>query len=177
MSGIVVFDVETKKLAEEVGGWDHIRDLGLAVGVTYDAETGLYQTYREDQALVLVAALRAATLVVGFNLLRFDYEVLRAYTQDPLLDLPTTDILRDLYRALGWRPRLADVASATLGEAKHADGLQAVQWFRSGQVQKVIDYCKHDVEVTWRIYEYGRMHRYVQVWDRSRRARRVPVIW
>jgi DEAD/DEAH box helicase domain-containing protein len=177
VSGLLVFDVETKNLAEEVGGWDHIRDLGLAVAVTYEPETGTYRSYQEAQAGDLVDALRAAKLVVGYNVLRFDCEVLRAYTEDTLADLPTVDILRDLYRALGWRPKLDSVAGATLGEHKSADGVQAVEWFRTGQVQRVIDYCRQDVEVTWRLYEFGRSHRYVQVWERGGRARRVPVTW
>ena len=177
MAGTLVFDVETRRLADEVGGWGHIRELGLSVAVTYDPEREEYQTYLEEQACELVAALRGATLVVGFNVLRFDYEVLRAYTDDPLLDLPTVDILQDLYRSLGWRPRLDDVARATLGTAKGADGFQAVQWFRSGQLGKLIDYCRRDVEVTWRIYDFGRHNRFVRVLQRGYQTRPVAVTW
>ncbi len=177
MAGTIVFDVETKHLADEVGGWAHIRRLGLSVAVTYDPQHEVYQTYLEEQARDLVAALRSATLVVGFNVFRFDYEVLRAYTNDPLQDLPTLDMLQDLYRTLGWRPRLDDLASATLGVGKGADGVQAVQWYRSGEMDRLIDYCRRDVEVTWRIYEFGRRHQYVEVWERGHRKRRVPVVW
>lgn len=177
MASTLVFDVETQRLVGEVGGWGHIRRLGLSVAVTYDPEREEYRTYLEDQARDLVAALRNATLIVGFNVLHFDYEVLRAYTGDPLLDLPTVDILQHLYRSLGWRPRLDDVARATLGIAKAGDGFQAVEWYRSGQMDKLMDYCRRDVEATWRIYDFGRRNRFVRVPQRGYQIRTVPVTW
>ncbi len=177
MSGIVVLDVETQYAANEVGGWGNIRDMRLAVAVTYHAEEEAYRVYTEQQANQLIAALREADLIIGYNVIRFDYEVLRAYTDDALDDLPTVDMLQHLHRTLGWRLKLDDVAAATLGEGKSADGLQAVRWFRQGLVDRVIDYCKRDVEVTWRVYDFGRCNRHVLYRDRNWRIRKVPVAW
>ena len=177
MQRTVAFDLETQYLADEVGGWSNIRDLKLSVGVIYDAAEDTYRHYTEDQAEDLIADLRRADLVVGYNVLRFDYEVLRAYTDDPLSDLPTVDMLQDVYRTLGWRLKLDNVASATLGESKSADGVQAVHWFRDGQLEKVIEYCRRDVEVTWRVYEFGQQNGYIQYRDRSWRVHQVPVGW
>jgi DEAD/DEAH box helicase domain-containing protein len=169
--------VETQYLANEVGGWGNIRKMRLAVAVTYHLAEEAYRTFLEPDAKQLVAALRQADLVVGYNLLRFDYEVLRPYTDDPLLDLPTVDMLKDIKNALGWRLKLDDVAAATLGEGKTADGIQAVRWFRQGQVEKVADYCRRDVEVTWRVYQFGQQNGYIKYRDRSWHIRRVPVQW
>lgn len=177
MRNLAVLDLETQHSAAEVGGWSKIRDMRLAVAVTYHPAEDIYRTYVEQDAGRLIAALRRADLVVGYNLLRFDYEVLRAYTDDPLSDLPTVDMLEDLYRVLGWRLKLDDVAAATLGEGKSANGLQAVRWFREGKLQKVIDYCRRDVEVTWRVYRFGQQNGHVQYRDRSWRIRKVPVRW
>jgi DEAD/DEAH box helicase domain-containing protein len=177
MQRTVAFDLETQYLADEVGGWSNIRDMRLSVGVIYDAAEDVYRHYTEDQAEDLIADLRRADLVVGYNLLRFDYEVLRAYTDDPLSDLPTVDMLQDLYRTLGWRLKLDNVASATLGESKSADGVQAVHWFRDGQLEKVIEYCRRDVEVTWRVYQFGQQNGYIQYSDRGWRMHKVPVGW
>ncbi|RLC66864.1 MAG: helicase [Chloroflexi bacterium] len=177
MSNVVAFDLETQYTADEVGGWHNIRDMRLAVGVVYSAAQDVYHTYTERDAGRLIAALRQADLVVGYNLLRFDYEVLRAYTDDPLTDLPTVDMLRDLYRTLGWRPKLDHLARATLGEAKSGDGLQAVRWFRQGLLDQVAAYCRRDVEVTWRVYQFGQQNGYVQCYDRRWGIRRVPVRW
>lgn len=177
MDDLIVLDLETQRSAAEVGGWSHIRDMGLAVAVTYHPGTDVYRQYLEQDVKALVDALLEAKLVIGYNLLRFDYEVLRRYTDDPLVDVPTVDMLDHIHRALGWRLKLDDVAAATVGERKSADGLQAVRWFRQGQVQEVIDYCQRDVEVTWKVYRFGRKNGYVQYRDRSWRVRRVPVTW
>jgi DEAD/DEAH box helicase domain-containing protein len=177
MDDVIVLDLETQYIASEVGGWDNIRDMRLAVGVAYHAAEDAYTTYLESDAERLITTLREADLIVGYNLLRFDYEVLRRYTNDPLLDLPTVDMLRDIHRTLGWRLKLDDVAAATLGEGKSADGLQAVRWFRQGQIQKVIDYCRRDVEVTWQVYQFGQQHGHIRYRDRNWRLRRVPVKW
>jgi DEAD/DEAH box helicase domain-containing protein len=177
MDTILIFDLETQYIADEVGGWGHIRDMRLSVGVTYDVLTDTYHSYTETEAAQLIADLRAADLVVGYNVLRFDYEVLHGYTTERLDQLPTVDMLVDLHRTLGWRPSLDSVAAATLGETKSADGLQAVRWFREGRVQKVIDYCRRDVEVTWRVYDFGRRNGYVQYRDRRWRTHQVPVRW
>jgi DEAD/DEAH box helicase domain-containing protein len=177
MRNIIVFDLETQYAADEVGGWSNIPDMRLAVAVTYNASMDVYRDYTEQEVDLLIAALRGADLVVGYNLIRFDYEVLRAYTDDPLSDLPTVDMLRDLHRAIGWRPKLDSVADATLGEGKSADGLQAVRWFRQGQLDKVIAYCRRDVEVTWHVYRFGRQNGYVQYRDRRGRTHKVPVRW
>jgi DEAD/DEAH box helicase domain-containing protein len=162
MRNIVVFDLETQYAADEVGGWRNIRDMRLA---------------SEQEVDRLIATLRGADLVVGYNVLRFDYEVLRAYTTEKLAQIPTCDMLDDLYHTLGWRVSLDAVATATLGETKSADGLQAVRWFREGQLDKVVDYCRRDVEVTWRVYQFGQHNGYVQYRDRRRRVHRVPVQW
>jgi DEAD/DEAH box helicase domain-containing protein len=177
MRNIIVFDLETQYTADEVGGWHNIRDMRLAVAVTYNAAMEVYRDYTEQEVDRLITTLRAADLVVGYNVLRFDYEVLRAYTDDPLSALPTVDMLQDLHRVLGWRPKLDNVATATLGERKSADGLQAVRWFRQGQLDKVMAYCRRDVEVTWQVYQFGRRNGYVQYHDRRWRLHKVPVKW
>lgn len=177
MHNVIAFDLETQYAADEVGGWSHIRDMRLSVAVTYHAAEDVYRDYTEDQVDRLIATLREADLVVGYNLLRFDYEVLRAYTDDPLSDLPTVDMLKDIYDTLGWRLKLDGVAAATLGEGKSADGLAAVRWFREGKVDKVIAYCRRDVEVTWQVYRFGQENGYIQYRDRNWRTRKVPVKW
>ena len=40
VKNIVYFDLETQKSAEEVGGWNHIRDMRMSVGVTFSTAVG-----------------------------------------------------------------------------------------------------------------------------------------
>ncbi len=177
MNNIVFFDLETQYLANQVGGWGHIDKMKLSVAVTYSTADATYSHFTEPQAKELVAALQRADLVVGYNVLRFDYTVLQPYTDVPLHRLPTVDMLQDLYQRLGFRVSLDAVASATLGSSKSADGIQAVEWYRRGEIDKVLAYCERDVEVTRDVYHFGRQNGFVQFHDRRYRLRRVPVRW
>jgi DEAD/DEAH box helicase domain-containing protein len=173
----VFFDLETQRSFDEVGGRHNIRKLGLSVAVTYSTADGAFHHYTEEDVADLIADLQAADLVVGFNVLGFDYEVLRAYTDDPLDDIPTVDMLDHIYKRLGFRVSLDKLAASTLGTSKSADGLQAVRWYKQGRMQEILDYCQQDVEVTRRLYEYGKQHKHVKFRDRNYRERMVPVSW
>ena len=96
MKNIVYFDLETQKSADEVGGWDKIRDLKMSVGVTYSTARAGYRIYQEREVVELIRELQRADLVVGFNVLRFDYEVLHGYTVFDLTQLPSLDMLVEL---------------------------------------------------------------------------------
>ena len=113
MSNLVFFDLETKKLADEVGGWSNVSQMGLAVAVIYSTADAAYHHFTEERVPELVATLQQADRVVGFNLLRFDYGVLQPYTEVPLHELPTVDMLQHIYRTLGFRLSLDAVATAT----------------------------------------------------------------
>jgi DEAD/DEAH box helicase domain-containing protein len=174
-----IFDLETKKLAHEVGGWSNIDKLGLAVAVLLHVETGEVFRFVEQEASDLIAQLLEADHVVGFNVVRFDYNVLQPYGLSPNPDLiqKTIDLLDLLYQYLGFRLSLDNLAEATLNETKSADGIIAVQWYREGKIDQVLDYCEHDVHVTHRLWEYGRENGYVKYRDRDFRLQRVPVSW
>lgn len=155
MKNIVYFDLETQKSAEEVGGWNNIRDMKMSVGVTYSTARGDYRIYGEKEVNELIKELMRADLVVGFNNLRFDYEVLHGYTVMDLKQVPTLDMLVDLQKALQHRLSLDSVATASLGVEKTAEGLQAIKWFREGKLLEIAEYCCYDVKITKLVHEYG----------------------
>ena len=173
----VFFDVETQKSFDEVGGRHNIRQLKLSVAVTYSTASASFRHYREEDVDDLIAELQAADLVVGFNVLSFDYEVLRAYTDDPLDDLETVDMLDHIHKRLGFRVSLDNLASTTLGTSKSADGLQAVRWYKQGRMQEILEYCQQDVEVTRKLYEFGKQYKHVKFRDRNYREKTVAVSW
>jgi DEAD/DEAH box helicase domain-containing protein len=171
------FDLETQKSAEEVGGWQNIAAMKIALAVTYDDRTSRFRTYHEKDVNELLLDLLTADRVVGYNIDRFDLEVLRGYTGRDLSRIRTRDMMADIYRRLGFRLRLADVAEATLGTGKSADGLQSLQWWKEGRVDLIEEYCRKDVEVTRNVYLYGATNGYVLWRDRDGVALRLPVDW
>lgn len=162
----IYLDVETQKIAEEVqGGWENIRAFGLSVAVTWDATNGFREWYEPDVGR-LIGELSAFDRVVSFNGQRFDLEVLSAYGDVRDLRARNLDILVDLKRRLGFRVSLQNVAQATLGRGKTGSGLDAVKWWRSGDPalrQRVVEYCRMDVEILRDLVAYGRREGLVKV--------------
>jgi len=173
---IVVFDLETQRLADEVGGWSRVAAMGFALGVAHSEETG-FMTFTENTVGDLVALLKDADLIVGFNQMRFDYEVLSAYTDIDLRARPNLDILREIYGKLGFRLKLNELAEITLGRAKLSDGLQAVRWFREGKHDLLEEYCREDVMITRDLFHFGSEKGYLLYRNKKGKTERVPVDW
>jgi DEAD/DEAH box helicase domain-containing protein len=177
MKNIVYFDLETQKSAEEVGGWDKIARMGMSIGVTYSTSRGGYVIYGEKQVDELVRELQRADLIVGFNNLRFDYEVLHGYTALDLRQLPTLDMLVVLQNQLQHRLSLDSIATATFGLEKTAEGLQAIQWFKEGKLVEIAEYCCYDVKLTRLVHEFGLQNRQVHYHNRFGNKLTVSVNW
>lgn len=174
---IVYFDVESQKLFEEVGSRDASKLL-LACAVTWSTVRNDFAVYWEKDAAALIAELKSADRVIGFNIIRFDYEVLRPYVpNENFRAIRSTDMLQDLYRTLNFRLSLDSIARATLGTTKTADGIMSVKWFRMGELDKVAEYCKADVDITRRVYEFGREHGFVLYFSRLGSKLKVAVNW
>ena len=174
---IVYFDLETQKSADEVGGWDKISRMGMSVGVTFSTARGDYRIYGEQQVNDLLTELQRADLVVGFNVLRFDYEVLHGYTILDLRQLPTLDMMVSMADALQHRLSLDSIASATFGVEKTAEGMQAIRWFKEGKLAEIAEYCCYDVKLTKMVHEHGLRHRLLHYSNRFGKKQTVPVKW
>jgi len=175
---IVYFDLETQRTANDVGGWDKKHKMGMSVGVTYSTADQAYEIFPEQRANDLVNRLQRADLVVGYNIINFDYEVLMAYT---ILDLHhqlrTMDLLVEIEKVAGHRMKLEDVAQGTLGVGKVAEGLDAIRWWREGKIMEIAEYCCFDVKVTKLVHEYGVQHGELFYTDRFARKQRVALDW
>ena len=175
---ILFFDLETQHSFQEVGGRDFLEKLLVSVAVTYSSLTGEFKSYTEPQALYLIEDLFSADTVIGFNLIHFDYRVLKPYTAKDLSQLKTIDMLLHIRDRLGFRVSLDSLGHATLGTGKSADGLQAIRWYREGKMDELTAYCKDDVEITYRLYEYGKLNGYVYYQDRySGKKKKILVDW
>ena len=177
MKNIVYFDLETQKSAEEVGGWNNIHEMRMSCGVTYSTQRGSYKIYAEKNVDELITELLRADLVVGFNNLRFDYEVLHVYSVLDLRQVPTLDMLIELQKAINHRLSLDSIALCTLGVEKTVEGMQAIRWFREGRLLEIAEYCCYDVKITKRVHEYGLAHKQLFYKNRFGHKVAVPVSW
>lgn len=174
---IVYFDLESQKTFQEIGGRDPSKLL-LACGVTWSTERNEFAVYWEQDVQVLVDELKSADKVVGFNIINFDYQVLKPYVpNENFRAIRSVDMLQDIFKALNFRLSLDSIAKATLGTTKTADGLQSVEWFRNGELDKVAEYCKADVDITRRVHEFGRDNGYVNYYSKLGSKLKVSVNW
>jgi len=175
---IVYFDLETQRTANDVGGWANKGRMGMSVGVTYSTATGEYSIFSEARVNDLIKQLRAADLVVGYNVVNFDYHVLMGYTPLDLPEfLPTLDLMVDVEAALGHRLPLEALAQGTFGVGKTAEGLDAIRWWREGKVLEIAEYCCFDVKVTKMVHEHGVRSGELFYMDRFARRQRLEVPW
>ncbi|MBW1898505.1 MAG: DEAD/DEAH box helicase, partial [Deltaproteobacteria bacterium] len=119
-----VLDIETKRSAQEVGGWHKADKMGISCAVLYDSESDDYFEFMDDRIPNLIQHLCELDLVIGFNIKRFDYLVLSGYSDFDFSRLNTLDILEKIHERLGYRLSLNHLTNATLGIQKSADGLQ-----------------------------------------------------
>ena len=90
----LVLDIETQRLVQEVGGWEHVDRLGVSVACAYDSKTDEFLSFRENELRRLID-LCEERLVVGYNIRGFDLPVLVPYGLDPK-KLDVFDIMYDL---------------------------------------------------------------------------------
>lgn len=172
----MVLDVETRRSAAEVGGWNRCDRMGVSVTVLYDSKTG-FSAYEQDALPELFSRLKEADLVIGFNILRFDYAVLQPFADYDLRTLPTLDMLMEVKKRLSYRVSLDNLARATLDAPKSADGLQALKWWKEGNLTAITEYCRKDVELTRDIYLHGHKESCLLFTNKAGQKVRVPVCW
>lgn len=148
---IVVFDCETKTAVLKTG----FNSMEMSIGVAYSYPQDSYTVYLENEIPQLIQNLRRAELIVGFNQVHFDLPLLKNYDPHFTWEAPQTfDILKEFERVAGHRIKLDTLLSQTLGTQKSGHGLQAVEWYKQGEIQRIIDYCKEDVRQTKMLFDY-----------------------
>lgn len=169
----VIFDLETSNIFEDTGSSDPA-SLSISVASLYDSLTEKYTTVTVDDLHELWPIIEKADALVGYNSNHFDIPLLNKYYPGDLTEIKSIDILEDIKNSLGRRLRLDNVASATVGVKKSADGLQAVRWWREGKVEEVKKYCEQDVRVTKKVFDYAREHGHVLFKD-GYRKKEIPL--
>ncbi len=150
----VVLDIETQNTFAEVGKNDPTA-LDLSVMCIYESDTKKYSSFTIETLPSLWPILEAADLIVTYNGDHFDLPVLNKYYNGDLTKLRHVDLLKEIQKVIGRRVGLDSVAQATLDKGKSGNGLEAITWWKKGEIQKIIDYCMKDVEVTKDVYEYA----------------------
>lgn len=151
---VLVFDIETRNQFADVGSSNPTAlDISL-VGI-HDSETDQYSSYLLEELPELWKIIEQTDMLVGFNSDHFDIPLLNKYYPGDLTKIKSLDILKEIQGVLGRRIRLDSVAEGTLKANKSGNGLDAIKWWREGEIDKIREYCIKDVEITKKVYEYA----------------------
>jgi DEAD/DEAH box helicase domain-containing protein len=172
-----VLDLETKLSAQEVGGWNKAHRMGVSCAVLFDSKTQEYTAYTERELPEMARVMQSVDLVVGFNLIGFDYRVLSGYKDIDFFPPATLDLLREIKAVLGYRLSLDNLVQNTLGVSKSGSGMEALEWWRNGETDKLVEYCREDVRLTHALYLFGRQEGFVVFANKAGKQVTLQVSW
>ncbi len=135
----IVFDIETRNTFQEAESNDPA-DLDVSVVCIYDEATDTYSSYIQEDLPKLWPIIEQADMLIGYNSDHFDIPLLNKYYPGDLTKIKSLDLLKEIRQSLGRRIKLDDIAEGTLGKNKIAHGLEAVTWWKKGEVDKIIKY-------------------------------------
>lgn len=150
----ITFDIETIGTFQQ-GDWSQ---LDISVVGVYDSHTKKLTSYVQEEFKDMWPLFESADILVGYNSEHFDIPILNKYYAGDLATIKSIDLLKEVKHVLGRRLKLDNVAHATLGVNKSGHGLQAVEWWAEGLVEKVRQYCMDDVKITDDLYRYAKKH-------------------
>ncbi|MBI5037459.1 MAG: ribonuclease H-like domain-containing protein [Candidatus Kerfeldbacteria bacterium] len=154
----VVFDIETKNGFGDRGSANP-QKLEISLLVVYEYDTDTFHSFMEPEFPKLWKLLEKTDLMIGFNSDYFDIPVLNRYYPGDLTKIKSLDLLSAVYKSLGRRVSLDMLAAGTLGIHKSGKGLDAITWWKNGEIEKLRQYCTDDVRITRDIYEYALRHK------------------
>lgn len=160
----IFFDIETKNTFEEIGE-NSPEKLDLSIICLYDSETKKYDSFLEDDLERLWPILESADVLIGFNSDHFDIPILDKYYQGNLKKIKSLDILKEIYNSSGRRIKLDNIAENSIGEKKSGHGLEAITWWKNGEIEKIRQYCLDDVRITKDVYEFALKNKFLKYKD------------
>lgn len=173
----LVIDIETKNTFADVGGQFNLHKLEASFVGIYSYAKNAYFPFFEQDFAELGRVLRKAGLVVGFSINRFDIPVMKKYFElgndfstgvnFNIFALERLDLLEEIERALGSRVSLDLLAKENLKIGKTHHGLDAVKFYKEGNLEELKNYCLHDVKITKDLYDLAKKQGFLLVPQRE----------
>lgn len=151
----IVFDIETRNTFQDTGSNDPA-DLDISIVGLHDETSNTYKSFTVEEFTEMWPYFEHADILVGFNSEHFDLPLLNKYYHGDLYNIKHVDILKEIHSQFGRRMKLDQLAEGTLGIKKSGHGLEAIKWWREGEIQKIRDYCLDDVKITKEIYDFAK---------------------
>lgn len=152
----IVIDIETKNTFADVGGHDQVKKLDASFVGVYSYNQDQYLSFFEKDFKELSEFLKKVGLIIGFSINRFDIPVLEKYCNFDIWSIPRLDLLEEIEITFGNRVGLDTLAKTNLGIGKTHHGLEAIKFYREGNMEELKNYCLNDVKITKALYELAK---------------------
>ncbi len=163
----LVIDIETKNSFQDVGGRDNLKDLEVSVIGVYSYESDKYRAFDEHELDDFGKILQKTQLIVTFAGKRFDLPVMSKYFDFDIRAIRHFDILEEIEEKYGRRIGLGILAEANIGAGKTGHGMEAVDLYARGEMEKLKSYCLNDVKLTRGLYDLIKSRGYLWMPQRN----------
>jgi len=188
MSKVLSFDIETKNLSYDIGGWDNTHLFKVACVTTWDGSNGVIYIDEQISELkkeenIQIKSLRELKydldehfqkggILLGHNINAFDLPVLRdamdIYIVRKYLEEKSSrciDTSAYLLKNHGKRIHLDNLVKNTISDQKNMSSLDSVVKWNEGKHGEVADYCLKDSQLTYDLWMHGRDKGIVKYFD------------
>tara|TARA_R100000781_G_scaffold111292_1_gene77642 strand:- start:472 stop:1065 length:594 start_codon:yes stop_codon:yes gene_type:complete len=174
-NNVLAFDIETKNLSNEIGGWNNTHMFLVSTVATWDGDIakvyvdepdnitkGEYQILPMSQLKYdLDNHFEKGGKLLGHNIAGFDLPVLRDSLDIYCISKyfkhrQYIDTSQLITKACGERIALQNVIDHTLGESKLLESHDAPALWKMGEYDKVIKYCLSDSKLVYDLWIAGK---------------------
>jgi DEAD/DEAH box helicase domain-containing protein len=159
----LILDIETKNAFADVGGQENVKKLDASFVGVYSYNQDKFFSFYENQFPELNRFLKTAGLIIGFSINRFDVPVLEKYCDFDIWKIPRLDLLEEIEISFGNRISLDVLAKTNLGIGKTHHGLEAIKFYKEGNLEELKNYCLNDVKITKDLYEMAKKQGHLMV--------------
>lgn len=153
------------------------KDLKISYVGAIDGETGEEMDFWENDIDKLLEVMQKTDYVVHYNGFTFDMPVIANYVGEAALKVPQIDLMHAANKAIGFRPKLDDLANACLGYGKIGKGSDAVKYWAAQDLDSLKKYCIQDVQVTMDVYNYGIENGFIKYFDKQGFVQQADIDW
>lgn len=153
----ITLDIETQNIFEDVGSNDPSA-LDISVVCIHDSSDNSFRSFLEKDLKDLWPILEHSDAIITWNGDHFDIPLLNKYYPGNLNHIKSIDLMKEVQKVLGRRLKLDTVGFATLGRNKSGHGLEAIEWWKNGEIDKIIKYCTEDVRLTRELFDYAKQN-------------------
>jgi len=176
MMNEIIFDIETKKIFDDIEG-SNPADLGISIISVYKRQlddnfkeiSGKMESFFEEDFPKMWGLFSNVDRIIGFNSLHFDVPAMAPLAPYDFKKLSHFDIMDHVKNAIGFRLSLNAIATETLGHTKIDNGLNAVYYWQEHSkesLSKLKKYCEMDVIVTKEVYDFGLKNKQLKYKDK-----------